>query len=426
VTNEDYCKFLNDGNAGYWTPWNPRIARNVIEPGVGKFVPADRSLARHPVVLVNWYQAKGYAQWAGKRLPTEAEWEFAAGGPEGRKYPWGNEEPDETRANFPITRRHPLPVDLFPRGATPQGVFQMAGNSAEWCADWYDTAYYSKAPAGGVLIDPKGPEAPNTSAWYRYRRMFKGWCLPGTADRLTCTKRHARGPLADAAAGISIRCVRSATAEEEAQQREAIAWLEKIGFGKEEIAKLPELLQRARGRRGNPAAFADLRKGDTVVDLGCGAGVDCLLAAQRVGSNGRVIGVDMSPEAIRAAEENKRRIGAANVEFRKGYLEKLPLEDASVDVAISNCVVPVMTLEAAVLREALRVLKPGGRLVFNSSPPRDDAPAGALPGEARETAHLAKLRAAGFATVEVGARIPPPDPVRSKIMVVARKKGEER
>jgi hypothetical protein len=148
----------------------------------------------------------------------------------------------------------------------------MAGNSAEWCADWYDTAYYSKAPAGGVLIDPKGPEAPNTSAWYRYRRMFKGWCLPGTADRLTCTKRHARGPLADAAAGISIRCVRSATAEEEAQQREAIAWLEKIGFGKEEIAKLPELLQRARGRRGNPAAFADLRKGDTVVDLGCGAG----------------------------------------------------------------------------------------------------------------------------------------------------------
>jgi ubiquinone/menaquinone biosynthesis C-methylase UbiE len=134
----------------------------------------------------------------------------------------------------------------------------------------------------------------------------------------------------------------------------------------------------------------------------------------------------MSPEAIRAAEENKRRIGAANVEFRKGYLEKLPLEDASVDVAISNCVVPVMTLEAAVLREALRVLKPGGRLVFNSSPPRDDAPAGALPGEARETAHLAKLRAAGFATVEVGARIPPPDPVRSKIMVVARKKGEER
>ncbi|MBI3463153.1 MAG: SUMF1/EgtB/PvdO family nonheme iron enzyme [Planctomycetes bacterium] len=110
--------------------------------------------------------------------------------------------------------------DLFPPGATPQGVFQMAGNSAEWCADWYDIAYYNKASAGGVLVDPKGPDAPNASEWYRYRRMFKGWCLPGTADRLTCTKRHARGPLADAAAGISIRCLRSATAEEEAQQGE--------------------------------------------------------------------------------------------------------------------------------------------------------------------------------------------------------------
>jgi len=67
VTNEDYCRFLNDGNAGYWTPWNPRIAKAVLEPNAGRFVPADRSLARHPVVLVNWYQAQGYAAWAGRQ-----------------------------------------------------------------------------------------------------------------------------------------------------------------------------------------------------------------------------------------------------------------------------------------------------------------------------------------------------------------------
>jgi len=205
---------------------------------------------------------------------------------------------------------------------------------------------------------------------------------------------------------------------------EAVQWLERIGFGKQQIAELPELVKRAGARSGNPAAFADLKEGDTVVDLGCGAGVDCLLAAGRVGSSGKVIGVDMSPKAIAAAEENKRKIGADNVEFRKGRLEKMPLDDKSVDVAISNCVVPVMQGKAVILREVLRVLKPGGQLVFNTCPPRDDAPADVLPGEDRETAYLTKLRAAGFAKVEVGARIPPPDPIRSKLMVVARKAGQ--
>lgn len=214
VSNEDYCRFLNDGNAGYWTPWNLRIGKAAEGRNRGKFVPADPLLARHPVVLVNWYQARGYAEWAGKWLPTEAEWEFTATGPEGRKYPWGNEPPDETRADYPVRHRHTDPVDAFPAGATPDGVFQMAGNSGEWCADYFDNASYRKAPPGGVAINPTGAKQrfqPDT--WYRYRVMFKGWCKANRPEYFTCTKRNSRPPLADASAGISFRCVKSAATE---------------------------------------------------------------------------------------------------------------------------------------------------------------------------------------------------------------------
>ena len=212
VTNEDYCRFLNDGNAGYWTPWNLRIGKAVEGRNRGKFVPADRLLSRHPVVLVNWYQAKGCAEWAGKRLPTEAEWEFAATGPEGRKHPWGNEPPDETRADYPIRHHHTDPVDAFPAGATPDGVFQMAGNSGEWCADYFDNDSYRKAPPGGIAINPTGAKQPfQPDTWYRYRTMFKGWCKANHPEYFTCFKRNSRPPLADASAGISFRCVKSAS-----------------------------------------------------------------------------------------------------------------------------------------------------------------------------------------------------------------------
>ncbi len=209
VTNAEYCKFLNDGNAGYATPWNKVIAKGEKGENKGKFVLTDESLTKHPVVLVNWYQAKGYASWAGKQLPTEAQWEYAAGGKEGRKYPWGNEPPDETRADIPIKYRHTVPVDWFPKGATPEGVFQMTGNSAEWCADYYDNASYKKAPSDGLATNPKGARQafqPNT--WYKFRVMFKGWCKSNRSEYFTCTKRHSRPPLADASAGVSFRCVK--------------------------------------------------------------------------------------------------------------------------------------------------------------------------------------------------------------------------
>lgn len=211
VTNEDYCRFLNDGNAGYRTPWNLRIGKSSVGRNVGQFVPADRSLARNPVVLVNWFQAKGYAVWAGKRLPTEAEWEYAAGGSEGRKYPWGNEPPDDTRADFPVQFKHTVAVDLFPAGATPEGVCQMAGNSAEWIADYFDNGSYRTAPPDGIAIDPQGPaQGFQPETWFKYRVMFKGWCKCNRADYLTVTKRHGRGPFEDASAGVSFRCVKNA------------------------------------------------------------------------------------------------------------------------------------------------------------------------------------------------------------------------
>lgn len=198
VTNADYCRFLNDGNPGYW---NSASWSNITRDTDGRFqVVAEK--AKWPVIAVSWYQAAGYAQWAGKRLPTEAEWEFAAGGPEGRQYPWGNESPDNTRGHFARSGDY-TPVDAFPAGATPEGVVGLAGNAAEWCADFYSHDYYDQAPPEGVLSDPKGPAG---SSSIGYARMFKSMCQAKHPQFLECTKRHARAPLLTAAIGF--RCVK--------------------------------------------------------------------------------------------------------------------------------------------------------------------------------------------------------------------------
>ena len=164
---------------------------------------------------------------------------------------------------------------------------------------------------------------------------------------------------------------------------------------------------------GNPTALLALDPGQTVLDLGSGGGIDVLLSARRVGPTGKAYGLDMTDEMLSLARENQRKAGATNVEFLKGTIENIPLPDQSVDVIISNCVINLSNNKDAVLREAFRVLKPGGRFAVSDVIVRGDVPAdlrrnmelwvGCIAGALEEKAYAAKLTAAGFADVDVQA-----------------------
>ena len=162
---------------------------------------------------------------------------------------------------------------------------------------------------------------------------------------------------------------------------------------------------------GNPTALLALELGQTVLDLGSGGGIDVLLSAKRVGPTGKAYGLDMTDEMLALARENQRKAGATNVEFLKGTIESIPLPDSSVDVIISNCVINLSSDKDAVLREAFRVLKPGGRFAVSDVVVRGEVPGdirrsmelwvGCIAGALEEKEYGAKLRAAGFADVEV-------------------------
>jgi arsenite methyltransferase len=135
-----------------------------------------------------------------------------------------------------------------------------------------------------------------------------------------------------------------------------------LGYPPEVVDRLPSGTVDSFAGTGNPFLFGDLRAGEVVVDIGCGAGLDTLIAAQQVGSSGRVIAVDMTPEMLRKTEAGAGQLGLTNVEAREGHAERLPVEEASADVVISNGVVNLCPDKQAVFRELYRVLKPGGRI----------------------------------------------------------------
>jgi arsenite methyltransferase len=182
----------------------------------------------------------------------------------------------------------------------------------------------------------------------------------------------------------------------------------------EELAGLPETVTGASLGCGNPLAIADLRPGEVVLDLGSGGGIDCFLAGRKVGPEGRVIGLDMTPDMIRLAQRNAKKVGAANVEFRLGEMEDIPLPDESVDVVISNCVINLSPDKDMVFREVYRVLRPGGRLSVSDIVVEGDLPqairdrldawAACVSGALDESDYLNKIRAAGFERVEVLSR----------------------
>ncbi|HPC83564.1 MAG TPA: arsenite methyltransferase [Thermoanaerobaculaceae bacterium] len=183
-----------------------------------------------------------------------------------------------------------------------------------------------------------------------------------------------------------------------------------VGYAADDIGAVPDGANLGLGC-GNPLAFAQLKPGDVVVDLGSGAGFDCFLAAERVGAHGRVIGVDMTPEMLERARALARRDGIENVEFRLGEIEALPVADATADMVISNCVINLSPDKPRVFAEAFRVLKPGGVLMVSDLVLRRPLPervrasveayVGCISGALLRDDYLATIGAAGFACVEV-------------------------
>jgi arsenite methyltransferase len=179
----------------------------------------------------------------------------------------------------------------------------------------------------------------------------------------------------------------------------------------DEVGELPSAAVLASLGCGNPTALAELKEGEVVLDLGSGGGIDVLLSARRVGSTGFAYGLDMTDEMLQLAERNAAERGVANVKFLKGEIEHIPLADATVDVVISNCVINLSADKAQVLREAARVLKPGGRFAVSDVVVQGrlpaavrasmDAWAGCLGGALEETEYRGLLSAAGFEQVDV-------------------------
>lgn len=182
-------------------------------------------------------------------------------------------------------------------------------------------------------------------------------------------------------------------------------------YNADEKGLIPEKAVQASLGCGNPTALIDLKAGEVVLDLGSGGGIDVLLSARRVGPTGKAYGLDMTDDMLALARENQRQAGVENVEFLKGEIENIPLPDNSVDVVISNCVINLSSDKGRVLREAFRVLKPGGRFAVSDVVVRGEVPeavrqsmllwVGCIAGALEEKDYQARLGAAGFEGIEV-------------------------
>lgn len=208
-------------------------------------------------------------------------------------------------------------------------------------------------------------------------------------------------------------CCSAAPAAESAACCGAAAQARTLGYSAEDLAAAPDGANLGLGC-GNPVALASLQPGQTVLDLGAGAGFDAFLAARAIGPDGRVIGVDMTPEMVAKARANAKKSGRANVEFRLGEIEALPVADATVDVIISNCVINLCPDKRPVYREAFRVLRPGGRIAVSDVVAREELSAevkrdlalhsGCLAGATLRDELIRILREVGFTDIAVRAK----------------------
>jgi arsenite methyltransferase len=227
-------------------------------------------------------------------------------------------------------------------------------------------------------------------------------------------RNEVRKRYADAALSVGSSCCgdgdcgpASAEAFETADSGDFGTWLYKA----DELSAIPDGAALASLGCGNPTAVAELKPGETVLDLGSGAGIDVLLSAKRVGPEGHAYGIDMTDEMLELAEKHRVEAGATNVEFRKGVIEDIPLDDATVDVVISNCVINLSTDKPAVLSEMYRVLRPGGRVGVADVVADDDlSPAdrtergswvGCIAGALSFSEYAAGLRSVGFIEVSI-------------------------
>ena len=225
-----------------------------------------------------------------------------------------------------------------------------------------------------------------------------------------CTGEGERGASADIMTAVREQYGSTAKSGLSSNIEGVRAVAEAFGYTPEELTSIPAEANMGLSC-GNPTAFANLRPGELIVDLGSGGGLDVFLAAQKVGPTGKAIGIDMTPEMIELSRRNAAKAGLTNVEFHLATIDKLPLPDASVDVVISNCVINLAPNKDAVLREIARVLKPGGRLAVSDIALKRPLPAelgtdlmayvGCIAGAIEIEEYRWKLTRAGFAHVEV-------------------------